>query len=210
MRTAALALGLLVAASPAHGQDDVLLLGSSSVNGAAGRLVETEVEGWGYPVRRRGRGASGFARPDFFDWQAELFALRPLDRYALVIVLTGGNDTQALRRREGGWIAWEDEPAWVEEYTSRVREFVDTLCDAGVPRVALLLPANGGRPGWSRRIGRVRAAQEAGARASRCGVVLDPGADELEAVDGVHLSGRGARRMWERIEASLRALLPRR
>ncbi|MCB9595316.1 MAG: DUF459 domain-containing protein [Sandaracinaceae bacterium] len=200
MRGAALCLALLAAPSLAHAQTEVLMVGSSSVNGAAGRTVETELGRWGYSLVRRSRGASGFARPDFYDWQAQVPRLAPLDRYAMVIVLTGGNDVQALHMSGGDWIAWRDEEAWTREYTARVRDFIDALCDRGAPRVVMLLPVNGGRPGWSARIPRVRQAQIAGARASRCGEAIDPGDDEFEALDGVHLNWTGARRMWARIE----------
>lgn len=202
-----LVLAILIAPATAAAQRQVLLVGSSSVNGAAGRTLETEIEGWGISLVRRGRGATGFARPDFFDWQAEVPRMAPLDRYELVVVLAGGNDTQSLRDRGGEWIQWRDEDAWTREYSARVRDFIDALCAGGAPRVVMLLPLDGGRPVWTDRIGRVRRAQAAGARESRCGVAIDAGADEFEAVDGVHLSWRGARRMWDRIEDAMRLLL---
>ena len=194
-------------AQPAGSARDVLIVGSSSVNGAAGRTIESELARLGLEVRRRSRGASGLARPDFYDWDEQVPELAPLDRYALVIVMLGGNDVQSLRADDGGWIRWQDEAAWTEEYTSRVTRFVDGLCRAGAPRVVMLLPANGGRPRWSERIMRVRRSQGVGARESSCGVAIDPGADTLEAHDGVHLTRRGAQRMWARIEDPIRLLL---
>ncbi len=186
---------------------EVLMLGSSSVNGAAGRTIDDQLESWGFDLTRRARGASGFARPDFYDWQAQISDLPPLERYALVLVLVGGNDVQSLRAADGGWIRWQDEVAWTEEYERRVRVFIDALCAGGAPRVVMLLPVDGGRPHWSTRIVRVRRSQARGARASRCGVAIDAGADEFDALDGVHLSWRGARRMWSRIEDAMRLLL---
>lgn len=205
-RAILIACALLLAPAAASAQREVLLLGSSSVNGAAGRTLETELERWGVAVSRRGRGSSGFARPDFFDWRAEVYALGPLHGYSLVLVMVGGNDTQALRA-DDGWIQWRDEVAWAREYAARVRDFIDALCAHGAPRVAVLLPLDGGRPGWSDRIVRVRRAQTLGAQESECGVAIDAGEDEFEATDGVHLSGRGARRMWGRIEDAMRVLL---
>jgi len=207
MRALAVALCLLAAPSAAAAQPEVLMIGSSSVAGPLGRTIEAELEGWGMSVRRRGRGASGFARPDFYDWEAHIGDLAPLDRYAAVLVLTGGNDVQSLRADDGGWVRWQDEAEWSRVYVDRVRRFVDTMCDEGARRVVVLLPANGGRPRWSERIVRVRAGLAAGAEASRCGVAMDGGDDELPSHDGVHLTRRGAVTLWSRIAAAMSEVL---
>jgi len=185
----------------------VLMVGSSSVNGASGRTIEEEIEGWGVDVRRRSRGASGFARPDFYDWQEQVPRLAPLSRYEMVLVMVGGNDVQSMRTDDGGWIRWQDEEVWTAEYERRARTFIDALCAAGAPRVVMLLPLDGGRHQWSTRIVRVRRAQARAARRSQCGVAIDAGPDEFDAIDGVHLSRRGARRMWGLIEDAMRVLL---
>src|SRR5258706_3587530 len=74
---------------------DLLLMGSSSVNGALGRQIEYELENLGLNVIRRGRGSSGFARPDFLDMQAQIDELGPLQRYRAILLIAGGNDTQS-------------------------------------------------------------------------------------------------------------------
>ncbi len=217
MRSLALVLVLLGLGAPASAQE-ALLVGSSSVNGALGRTLEHRLGIEGIRLARRARSASGFARPEFFDWEAEVDQLGALSRYAAVIVYAGGNDGQALSlrpsertRRRDRWVEWSDEERWVRIYSDRVRGVVDAMCDRGAPRVVILLVADGGRAGWSRRMVRVRDAQRAGVEGSRCGVVLDPNdGHAFDSVDGVHLSRQGARRMWELIAVRLRALLLRR
>lgn len=207
---------LLLAASASAQSRTALLLGSSSVLGHVGLEVVRGLEEEGLEVQRRARSASGFARPDYFDWEAELPALEPVDRHALVLVYAGGNDAQALRLRpaerrndEAGrdWIRWSEEARWREVYANRVKHFINELCARGAPRVVMLLPADGGREGWTRRIGRVREAQADGAHQSRCGVPVDAGVARFESVDGVHLSRRGAARWWSSVGPLLHRLL---
>jgi hypothetical protein len=197
-------------------RQEVLLIGSSSVNGAWGRQIEFQLERLGINVVRRARSASGFARPDFVDWEQEIDSLGALDRYATIVMIAGGNDTQDLRlrpaeapsRREQ-WVEWEDEERWRTVYRSRVRSFVGALCGRGARSVVMLLPLDGGRPGWSRRIIRVREEQAAGAEHA-CGHSLDVAeypTEVFESADGVHLNREGARRAWARLASPLRALL---
>jgi catechol 2,3-dioxygenase-like lactoylglutathione lyase family enzyme/lysophospholipase L1-like esterase len=210
------ALLLAIAIAPVSAQrgraihEDVLLVGSSSVNGALGRVIESELErATGLSVRRIGHSSTGLSRPDFFDWNAEVRRLGDLHTTRGVIVYLGGNDTQAIylmredapERPTDPWIRWSEESRWTPLYTRRVTTFVDGLCAAGAPRVVFVLPADGEREGWSERIHRVQEAQAAGVRASRCGSVVDPRGVAVErgTVDGVHLSRTGARAVWDRI-----------
>jgi hypothetical protein len=205
-------------ATPAAGgaAAGALLVGSSSVNGAVGRTLERELGALGIRLERHARSSSGFARPDFFDWRAEVARLGPLERHRAVLVYTGGNDGQALsvlpEERESPrerWVAWDQEARWRSLYAERVRGVVDALCARGAPRVVVLPPVDGGRRGWSRRMVRVREAMAEGVRGSRCGTWLDAGGEGVvfDSLDGVHLSWAGAGRMWARIGATLAGLL---
>jgi catechol 2,3-dioxygenase-like lactoylglutathione lyase family enzyme len=209
---------------------DVLIVGSSSVNGALGRLIESELARAGMRPERRARSSSGFARPDFFDWEAEVPNLGDLRALRGLVVYAGGNDAQAIRLREhelpprpegegrarrGGrrpdeWIVWREEARWRPVYQGRVRAFVDALCNAGARRVLVLLPAEGENEGWSGRMERIQELQDAGTRATRCGRVVDPRgvrAREGSTLDGIHLSRTGARAVWDRVgETILREL----
>lgn len=191
---------------------DVVIVGSSSVNGALGRLIESELEASGLETERHGRSSTGLARPDFFDWQAEITELGDLARLRGVVVYMGGNDTQAVRLRpeetpgrsrgSESWIIWREEARWTEVYVRRVHEFVEGLCAAGAPRVMWVLPADGDREGWSERIHRVQDAQAAGTRGTSCGIVVDPRGAPLRrgsTSDGVHLTRTGSRDVWRLI-----------
>lgn len=201
---------------------DVLIIGSSSVNGALGRLIETELSQAGFHPERRAHSSSGFSRPDFFDWDSEIAALGDLHALRAIVVYAGGNDAQAIRLRErelpaearasararssSEWIVWRDEARWRSVYEARVRRFVDTLCEGGAPRVVMLLPTEGENQRWSERMERIRELQDSATRASRCGRVVDPRGARLRegaTVDGVHLTRTGARAVWERMGASL-------
>jgi len=199
---------------------DVLIIGSSSINGALGRLIESEVATAGMHPQRIGHSSSGFSRPDFFDWEAEVPQLGDLHALRGIVIYIGGNDAQAVRLREselpatptrtprarraraGEWIVWRDEATWSARYQARVTAFVSALCTGGVPRVVFLLPAQGENEHWTERMTRVRNLQEAGTRATRCGVAIDPSAVRARpgsTVDGIHLSRTGAHAVWDRV-----------
>lgn len=201
---------------------DVLIIGSSSVNGALGRLIESELGRAGLHPERRARSSSGFSRPDFYDWEAEIPSLGDLRALRGLVVYAGGNDAQAIRlrdaelpeavrtdrraRRTAEWIQWRDEARWRETYQTRVRTFVDALCAAGARRVLVLLPAEGENENWSERMERIQALQESATRASRCGRVVDPRGVRVRdgaTVDGIHLSRTGARAVWDRVGTSI-------
>jgi catechol 2,3-dioxygenase-like lactoylglutathione lyase family enzyme/lysophospholipase L1-like esterase len=197
---------------------DVLIIGSSSVNGALGRLIESELARTGLHPERRARSSSGFSRPDFYDWEAEIPSLGDLRALRGLVVYAGGNDAQAIRlrerelpeatrsdrraRRSAEWIQWRDETRWRPTYEGRVRSFVDALCTAGARRVLVLLPAEGENEHWSERMERIQALQESATRASRCGRVVDPRGVRVRegaTLDGIHLSRTGARAVWDRV-----------
>jgi len=213
-------LGLCVA--PSQGQRrwqsvDVLLLGSSSVNGPLGITIERELRAQNVTVRRRFRLSSGFARPDFYDWNDALRHER-LDGVRMALIYIGGNDTQGLwlRRSERAstrseWVRWQDQERWATVYQQRVVGFIDRICDGGVGRVLVLPPVEGEREEWTARLVRVQRAQADAARQSRCGAVLDVGAFERGTLsttrDGVHLDWEGARTVWDRIAPQIRSAL---
>ncbi|MBN8616793.1 MAG: DUF459 domain-containing protein [Deltaproteobacteria bacterium] len=201
---------------------DVLIIGSSSVNGALGRLIESELATAGLHPERRARSSSGFSRPDFYDWEAEIPSLGDLHALRGLVVYAGGNDAQAIRlrerelpeavrtdrraRRTAEWIQWRDEARWRTTYEGRVRSFVDALCTAGARRVLVVLPAEGENEHWSERMERIQVLQESATRATRCGRVIDPRGVRVRegaTVDGIHLSRTGARAVWDRVGASI-------
>lgn len=201
----------------------VLMIGSSSVNGPVGHVLERELRARGIVLEREHRSSSGFARPDFHDWRARLRARGSLAAYAGLLVYLGGNDTQQIwlrpeertppgARNPDRWIRWPD-PRWPEAYRARVRELVDAACEAGVPRVVVLPPADHAPRTEGERLRRVQQLQLEAVGSTRCGVGVDTRATERPrraaqmTSDGVHLTHAGAAALWTRIERSLLAAL---
>lgn len=192
---------------------EVYILGSSSVNGSIGRIIEASIGRAGFRVERHGRSSSGFSRPDFFDWQAEIGRLSHLRTLRAAIVLMGGNDAQDLRLRAsevpaGGrnTIHWSDEARWTEVYRNRTREFVTGLCSAGVAKVIMVLPNEGENRRWDSRMERIRQIYIAAVRGT-CGITVDGRGGPASTEDGVHLTREGAQRYWSRIEAPVIAAI---
>ena len=78
--------------------------------------------------------SSGLARPDFFDWPAELRETLPEADPDIVVVTFGGNDAQGLAVVDGEFIIGDpvaNEAEWTEEYTSRAGEVMDLLLEDG-------------------------------------------------------------------------------
>lgn len=80
--------------------------------------------------------SSGLARPDFFDWPAELDRIVPEVDPDIVVVTFGGNDAQFLADQAGDVVAPEPRPdddnaEWRAEYERRVGAVMDRLLAGG-------------------------------------------------------------------------------
>jgi len=87
------------------------------------QIVETELD---YKV------SSGLARPDFFDWPAEIDTKLPEVDPDIVVATFGGNDAQGLAVESGEFIIGDpvsNEAEWVEEYQARVGAVMDQLLE---------------------------------------------------------------------------------
>lgn len=112
----------------------VLMVGDSLIVGGFGPALQTELEQrHSFAVDRRGKVASGLARPDFYDW----FEIGPEARAEFspdaVIVMFGGNDRQGLYMGEGAdsrWIQYGSED-WEPEYRRRINAFANAMAPAG-------------------------------------------------------------------------------
>ncbi|MFN3202741.1 MAG: hypothetical protein ACE366_30395 [Bradymonadia bacterium] len=208
--------------------EKLYLLGSSSINGAFGRQLETALEEGGYDVERYGKSSSGFSRPDFLDWQKELKKIKGLKKAKGALVYMGGNDGQGIwlrpDEREGGkkgekWIKFGQASQWSKVYKARVQTFVQALCDAGLEKVIVLPPMDAVPKKSELRFTRIRALQVAGATAASCGAVVSTSGDaaqlknkkkakELRQKDGIHASISGARRVIKRITPKVAEIFP--
>lgn len=110
---------------PERDEYRVLILGDSMAATDFGAALEAELSAHRrITCARRGKSATGLARPDYFDWMKE--AAIQIERHApdLVVMIIGGNDGQDLVSLDGTRIAWKSE-AWSAAYADRVSRIVD-------------------------------------------------------------------------------------
>lgn len=116
----------------------VLILGDSLIATGFGALLEKRLDA--HPqvtAYRKGKSASGLARPDFFDWMAEAKRQVELRKPDLVVVLMGGNDGQDLTHRTkkaGRRVPWKHEN-WEASYRERMDSF---LAEVSAPEREIL------------------------------------------------------------------------
>lgn len=203
-----------LAAEPERGE--TLIVGSSSINHAFGRIIARELEQRGYRATRKGVSSAGLARPDFRDMGKILEALPISKNTAAVFVYLGVNDGQALwlrphERDATGrqYLPWND-PRWAPLYTARARDLYERICQRGAQRAVVLLPVDVKSPRLQRRLERIRRLQVRAASYSSCGVAVttagDDGQFDVGGVarrmsDGFHMSHEGAEIVWDRISA---------
>jgi hypothetical protein len=121
----------------------LLMVGDSLIAGGFGPALQKVLEErHGYLVDRRGKVASGFARPDFYDWfEAGPTAHAEFNPDA-VLVMFGGNDRQGLYMGEDAspqWIRYGT-PEWEPEYRRRINMFANAVAPAGEHLIWIGMP----------------------------------------------------------------------
>jgi lysophospholipase L1-like esterase len=200
-----------------------VVIGSSSMNQALGRLIAHELERLGYRVTRKGVSAAGLARPDYRDMNQVVEELPISESTAAVFVYLGMNDAQALWLRPDEqaafgreYLPWGD-ARWHELYVQRATQFFERICERGAQRTIVLLPVDVKRERLQRRLARIRELQARAASSSSCAVALSTAGDlgrfeaggSLRKRDGLHLSSRGAHAVWGRIQDEALRLVAR-
>jgi len=169
-------------------------------------IVETSLD---YKV------SSGLARPDFFDWPAEIDRKLPEVDPDIVVATFGGNDAQGLAVGNGDFIIGDpvaNEAEWTEEYQQRVGAVMDQLMEGGRTLIWVGIPNDDNPDVTARMAIQDRAAKAAAAErpdvifidawkrfSGRDGnwaeFVIDPRDGEgkdVRADDGFHLNTTGA------------------
>jgi len=169
-------------------------------------IVETSLD---YKV------SSGLARPDFFDWPAEIDRKLPEVNPDIVVATFGGNDAQGLAVGNGDFIIGDpvaNEAEWTEEYQQRVGAVMDQLMEGGRTLIWVGIPNDDNPDVTARMAIQDRAAKAAAAErpdvifidtwkrfSGRDGnwaeFVIDPRDGEgkdVRADDGFHLNTTGA------------------
>ena len=199
-----------------------MLVGSSSFVQSFGHLIESELQRWGYQVKRQGVSGAGLARPDFRDMNQVLETLPIGESTAAVFVYIGVNDAQPLwlypeeRDAYGATLLPFGSAAWDSVYARRARDFYERICQRGAQRAVVLLPVDVNRADLQRRLERIRQLQVQAAARSSCAVALTTAGDlgnfEVGGVatrlpDGFHMSSLGARIVWDRVRGEVVRLL---
>lgn len=118
----------------------VLLIGASSMQYALGKELEAALEKYkGIVVKRLGKAATGFSRPDAFDWPAKAKALLASFKPDLVITNFGGNDAQSmpLPKRDRAIYGTKK---WNSIYSKRVAAMAKLIRGSGAQVLMLGMP----------------------------------------------------------------------
>ncbi|MEY4546138.1 MAG: hypothetical protein RL685_2333 [Pseudomonadota bacterium] len=189
------------------------MLGSSSVKGALGRVIASDLQRRGFEVTRRGITSAGLARPDFFDLHTIVDGTRIDEHTVAVFVYVGVNDGQAIwlrpseRGADGaGWLGWRH-PRWADVYERRARSLFASICARGAERVIVILPVEVEGASLERKLVRIRRLQRQAARATCASAVSTLGeggqlthdGQRLRRRDGFHMNFLGAQLVWKRV-----------
>ncbi len=143
--------------TPVEAVRRVLILGDSMAATDFGRELERALASETVTTRRRGKSATGLARPDFFDWMAE--GARQVDRHDpdVVVVILGGNDGQDLigGPRRVRWGA----PEWEAAYAERLDAFAGRLLTAPERRLIWVALPRMARPKLEQKLALIRRVQ---------------------------------------------------
>lgn len=123
----------------------ILILGDSLAATGFGVILAKRLDA--HPMvttYRKGKSASGLARPDFFDWMAEGRRQVDLREPDVVVVIMGGNDGQDLTtvNGKGRRVRW-DSKEWSTAYGERMMAFLQEISAPGRKVVWLGLPKMG-------------------------------------------------------------------
>jgi hypothetical protein len=193
----------------------VFIVGDSDA-GTFGPYLQTLLDGTGIVTTELDyKVSSGLARPDFFDWPAEIDAQLPTVDPDIVVATFGGNDAQGLSVASGEFIVGDpvtNEAEWTAEYQARVGAVMDQLLADGRTVIWVGIPNDDNPEVTARMAIQDRAAKAAAAErpdvifidtwkrfSGRDGgwaeFVIDPRdgqGKDVRADDGFHLNQNGA------------------
>lgn len=117
----------------------ILVIGDFTASGLATGLSVAFAEDPTVAVLENGSGSSGLVRQDFHDWPRELQTLLDEQKPAMVVVMIGANDRQAMSIGDSREKFRTE--AWLKEYEARVGEIVRIVTDRKLPLLWVGLPA---------------------------------------------------------------------
>ena len=111
----------------------ILVVGDFTAGGLAQGLEEAFAEVPTIRIVSRANGSSGFVRDDYYDWPGSISPILEEVKPALVVMMIGSNDRQAMRV-DGATEKVRTE-AWDKEYNARINTFARTVRGTGVPLI---------------------------------------------------------------------------
>jgi len=114
------------------------VIGDFLAAGLAEALPEALEENATVEIERKTRNASGFARPDRYDWSARIRSLLKDGDMHIAVVMLGSNDRRRIRTAQG----FKDfgTEAWAQAYKARVDSIIEQFKQAKVAVYWMGLP----------------------------------------------------------------------
>jgi len=109
----------------------VLVVGDFMGSGLAEGLNVVYAQNPEIRVIDRTKGASGFAREDFYDWPEEIKTLIDTEKPAAIVVMLGSNDRQQMRIGEAREQLLTEN--WTKEYQARSTALAAAISERKVP-----------------------------------------------------------------------------
>jgi len=125
----------------------VAVVGDSLAAGI-GYFAERVFKPYFVEVYKQGRISTGLARPDYFNWPAQMRQIVDRARPDLVLVMLGENDNQGLLYPDGTLEQDIGTFDWAAHYQARVERFARLASDDGAHVVWIGLPNERDRGRW--------------------------------------------------------------
>lgn len=108
----------------------IVVLGDSMGEGLWGGLYRAFEDDPTLEFIQRANKSTGLARPDRYDWDAELDKILKDNSYQIAVVMFGGDDMQPIREGKNVFKVGTDE--WRQAYGKRVEKFIRKLREANI------------------------------------------------------------------------------
>ncbi len=201
----------------------ILVIGDFIADGLADGLEATFAADPDVTVARSISGSSGFVRDDHYDWPAVIGKILDAEKPAVVVVMLGANDRQAITLKDDSLDLRS--PEWTAEYEKRVARFLKAIDERHYPLIWIGEPPF--RPkGMSQDMLAINALDRAAVEKAggKFADVWDGFVDEdgnftqtgfdingqtarLRGNDGINITSAGKRKLAFYAEKPLRALL---
>ena len=198
----------------------VVVLGDSLGDGLWSGLYRAFEDDATLEFIQRAKPSTGFARPDSYDWSAEVADLLKKETYQIAIIMFGANDAQAIKSGKD-WLKVGSE-GWREIYGQRVEAFIKKLRAANIAVywVGLPIMRSPGQNSDAEALNEVYREKafingakfidtwngftDEGGRYSPYGPDMSGQVKRLRADDGVHFTMRGYLKLAHFVEKELR------